>query len=462
MSSKYRTYQIEKLHFRGDGLAVDVESGSRRRIHIANALPGETVVAVEPDLPENPDQNKGPRRRYACLIEVLHPSDARVDPVCPHWRRCPACQYLCVNAEVQQKIKYDNWVRLISRYMRLPERTDFLPAACRLGYRHRVDALVFRGTLGLAPRLDVQLLESENQKAPVIRPIPLRECVLHAPELNEWLLKVEQNLAVCGFGDGTPIGVEAFRCAGFEEQARITVYSMPEVAGRNRSGAEKLAEILGVSVIFQELPPKGSHVFPKPELFGASQWYGYDTDDFGEMLFAMKGAWTPVNPENAHLIRDTLKEMIAPYRYGSVLELGCGCGTHTPVFRGHADHYVGIDAAWPAILSAQHNAEKYDWKQVAFYTDTAEHYLDKRYYQGRRADCILMHSNRLPYSRKVAEYCMRFGAKHIFIVAPTAYAMAQECGHFTDLGYVPERLVICDTLPMTYHQMAVCHLEWRS
>ena len=458
MASKYRTYQIEKLHFRGEGLAVEVSSESCRKIHIANALPGETVVAVEPDLSESQERTVQCRRRYACLIDVVRPSSDRCQPVCPHWRRCSACQFQCLCEDSQQKLKFDNWLRLIQREVRLPEKVVFKPALHKTGYRHRMDALVFQHTLGMMPRLDFQQLESENGSN-VVRPIPLRECVLHARELNVWCVKVENQLNLCRFPDNTPIEIEANSLESSEVQVRITVYSKPEFSDRIREGAEKLWSSLGIPVIFQVLPPRGSHVYPKPELFGDKPWYGYDVDGFGDVLYALKGAWTPVNPEHAHLIRDTLKEMVSPYTFESVLELGCGCGTHTGVFRGHTKFYTGIDASWPAIQSAQYNAGKYDWQNVRFYTDTAEHYLDKRYYGGQRADAILMHSNRLPYSRKVAQLCKRFGAKHIFIVAPTAYALSQECRHFVEQGFVMEQLVICDTLPMTYHQMGVVHLQ---
>lgn len=456
MTSRYRTYQIEKLHFRGEGLATDIESDSHRKIHIANALPGEKVLAVEPDLEKS--EEKTCRRRYACLIDVLEPSPDRCLPECSQWRRCSACQYQCLGTDAQQKTKFDNWVRLIRRSVELPENVEFKPALARSGYRHRTDALVFNHTLGMMPRLDIQLLESENAATADIRPIPLRECVLHAPELNQLIEKVENHLKICDFPEKLAIGLEANALAGSESSERITVYSQPECVESARKSSEKLWSLLGIPVVFQVLPPKGSHVYPKPELFGNMIWYGYDVNEYGEILYAMKGAWTPVNPVNAHLIRETLKEMVSAYSLGSVLELGCGCGTHTGVFRDHSKEYVGIDASWPAIQSAQFNAGKYQWQNVEFYTDTAEHYLDKRYYGGRRADAILMHSNRLPYSQKVAQWCKRFGARHIFIVAPTAYALAQECRHFAELGFSLERLVICDTLPMTYHQMGVVHL----
>ena len=117
-----------------------------------------------------------------------------------------------------------------------------------------------------------------------------------------------------------------------------------------------------------------------------------------------------------------------------------------------------FDASWAAIRSAQYNARANGWTDAAFFTDTAEHYLDKRYFRGVRADGIVMHSNRMPYSLATAQMCGRFGAETVYIVAPTAYALAQECRHFASCGFGVRRICLCDTMPMTYHMMGLAML----
>ncbi len=177
------------------------------------------------------------------------------------------------------------------------------------------------------------------------------------------------------------------------------------------------------------------------------------------MLCALKGAWTPVNPRHAHMIRETLSELSANSTFEHVCEIGCGCGTHTGVLAARSRRYTGIDASWPAIQSAQFNAKHAaGFGNASFFADTAEHYLDKRYYKGVRADAIVLHSNRLPYGDCVASLCRRFGAQTVFIVGPTAYALSRECRQFADLGYRLTDIVLCDTLPMSYHMMGVARL----
>ena len=457
-------YKIDALHFCGDGLS----HAANGLTHIANALPGERVTALPVPIK---------RRRQALLVEVDAASPVRVQPVCPQWRRCPACQFSCLAIEAQREVKRDGWLRLIRRFVDIPAqcRVDFWSAPKSLGYRHKTEAVCHRTPLGpvfgIAPRLDVlaaevaqqardagtpvdllQMDAAEVADAAPDHPVSVRDCALHAAELHDFIAAVQS--APIEFPDRMRFGFEA---RGAER--RLIAYAEPDRADEVRDFAQKLGREVPCSIVMQVLPPRGSHVFPQPEAIAGSPWYGYINDADGNLLHALKGAWTPVNPANAVLIREALQRMMHGTRFASLLELGCGCGTHTAVFLAHADDYTGIDASWPAIKSAQHNAETYGWNGARFFTDTAEHYLDKRYYQGRRAQAIVMHSNRLPYSEKTAQLCRRFGACDVFIVAPTAYAMAQECRHFVALGYRLRALDLCDTLPMTYHMMAVAHLS---
>lgn len=451
------------MHFCGDGISVDENS---RYFRIANAFVGEIVEADDVSIR---------RRKQAWLNNVVDASPERCHPICANWRYCPACQFACLDIKAQERIKNAGWMKLFERFVTIPDScsVDFESAVERREYRHRTDAVLFRNNghsfFGIMPRVDAAvvqikqfclknglempdfpMLEADQIMAfPGIEPVSLHCCVLHASELGRLIEKTAFQVDDIGFETRTKFGFEANG-----ENARITVYALPDVAEKTRSCAEKLSQAMQMSVIFQCLPPRGSHVYPKPEAFG-DPWYCYGYDEHNSPLYALKGAWTPVNPVNAGLIRKTLARFLGQNHYSQVLEIGCGCGTHSSLLAGHAQTYTGIDASWPAILSAQHNAEINGWNNAVFYTDTAEHYLDKRYFGGRRADAILMHSNRMPYSKKTAEFCRRFGAGTMFVVAPTAFALAQECAHFADMGYHLEKLTLCDTLPMTYHQMGV-------
>lgn len=447
------TFDIVKMNFRGEGLGANE---TQRSVRIANALVGEKVTAKDASLP---------RRKQALLDAVLSPSPLRCEPVCPHWARCAACQFQCFSPDAEIQFKFQNWLSLVKKFIDIPIdcTIEHQSAAKPLAYRNRTEALVFGNILGLAPRSDVMvrdLIDGNHSE-----PIPMHDCCLHAPEVNALIAKVAAVLNDLSFRDGTRFSFEANDNLPREaltagtKNARLVISALPEVSDVTRENARKLSQFIDAAIIYQELPPRGSHVYPEPEQIAGSPWYVYDSDHLGNALGALKGAWTPVNPANAHHIRNTLIDWSRDFHGKNFLEIGCGCGTHSSVFSTCCEQYTGIDASWRAIRSAQHNAEINRWKNTDFFTDTAQHYLDKRYYRGVRADAILLHSNRMPYDFKTAQHCLRFGAKRIYIVAPTAYALAQECRHFLQLGCALKKLLFCDTLPKTYHMMGVAMFQ---
>lgn len=448
--------EVERINFKGEGYGI-AEDGACYRV--ANALEGERVSAFEVTTF---------RRRVAYLDEVLLPSAESQSPFCPHWRDCGACQFSRLLSASQQKLKEAQWLRLIRRFVPSVARATSCSACRTLAYRHRARARFSSGRFVMPVRLDARLMLERYDAAACPRhvetEIPLHDCRLHADCLNLWMKYLETVLSPCPDASRFEFDIEAF-----EDNARLTIYALPEhlAAGRclahHVSCASPCANVPDFGVILQPIPGRGSHVYGPAECFGKRAWYGYGRNGRGERLEALKGAWTPVNPDNAMQIRDILRSCLAmPMAPVSrVLELGCGCGTHTDIFDDLSASYHGIDASWPAIQSAQHNAQIFQWQDRTFQTSTALHYLDKNYYRGARADLILMHSNRLPYSSEVVGWCRRFGAHTVLLVAPSAYALAKECQDLVAAGYEIQKIVFCDTMPFTYHMMGVAMLQCR-
>ncbi|WP_027136244.1 class I SAM-dependent RNA methyltransferase [Geminicoccus roseus] len=73
---------IERLGGRGDGIAVHPDG---RRLFVDGALAGERVRVQAPEGRRGGDEHWD-------LLEVLKPSDKRVDPPCPHATACGGCR----------------------------------------------------------------------------------------------------------------------------------------------------------------------------------------------------------------------------------------------------------------------------------------------------------------------------------------------------------------------------------
>lgn len=470
--------KIERVNFRGEGVGISSEG---KRYRVANALTGETLQVVDVSLP---------RRSMALLCDVLTPSPERQTPPCPQWAYCGACQYQCLSLQRQADLKFEHWSRLIGKFVDIAQDCErqYHRARRASAYRHRAEGKLYDGLISMSVRRDVlayhAILESDAQsqdidtsKSPrtdiqranfaaerlsctlgktIPKAIPLVACPHHADELKNLIERTQDQLnRLAPIDPRLSFGFEAY-----ETNARLTVFAQAGAESLSQELSQSLSNDLELNVVCQNLPPKGSHVYPKPIVYGTTPYYCYTKDISASSVSALSGAWTPVNPPNAALIADCLAQNLKDFanNCNTALEIGCGCGTHAGLFPSRIK-YHGIDASWPAIRSANYNAEQNAWENKTFQSSTAKHYLEKNYYKGARADLIVLHSNRLPYGDGIAQWCKKLGAKHIFIVAPTAYALAKECQCLSSEGYKMKRLSFCDTMPRTYHMMGVAVLS---
>lgn len=97
---------------------------------VEGALPGEHVLA-EVDRP-------GRHFNQAKLIEITSSSHERVDPACPHYKRCGACQLMHLQSDKQLAYKQDNLHQQFVRKLKLDD-LPWMPAITSdaFGYRRR-------------------------------------------------------------------------------------------------------------------------------------------------------------------------------------------------------------------------------------------------------------------------------------------------------------------------------------
>jgi 23S rRNA (uracil1939-C5)-methyltransferase len=122
-----------------DGSGVGIAGG--RELHVAGALPGETVsVAIEHDSPHG-------ARSWATLVStadlVGEPSPERVPPACPGHGRCGGCvlQHLAYPAQLTAKRRRVEQA-LADAGLHDPTVADVIASPHELGYRNKAKYVV--------------------------------------------------------------------------------------------------------------------------------------------------------------------------------------------------------------------------------------------------------------------------------------------------------------------------------
>jgi 23S rRNA (uracil1939-C5)-methyltransferase len=137
---------LETLYPRAlDDAGAGLADTNDRRVHIAGALPGETVTArVVHRSPHGRDA-------WARLHQIVVPSAERVSPVCPAFGRCGGCvlQHLAPAGQLAWKRQLvQDALNAAPTALHLPAVGDCVPSPATLGYRNQAKYVVARDAGG--------------------------------------------------------------------------------------------------------------------------------------------------------------------------------------------------------------------------------------------------------------------------------------------------------------------------
>ncbi|MFA5625565.1 MAG: methyltransferase domain-containing protein [Bradymonadales bacterium] len=427
MKPKLKEFYVERQHFRGYGVAYSVGEVKIWR-KIANALANERVLAACDD-----------ESKWAALYEVLNASSERIEARCEFAKDCAACQFQCMDPRAQREFKAQQWKYLIKRVAGIELELSAALAPKRLWhFRQRAELKLFSNNLG------IRAAACAN-----IDFVPLRNCPVQNLELSRLITAIEAR--VKGIKNLENI---KFCCEANSFASRLTLFYPNESKDALKAACSELCTIPKLNILSQALPTRGSHLYGELELENGEEAFTF-AEVRNERLVSLHNAWTSTAPENAVRVAQILEQYLDKFpQQASLLEIGCGCGTHFRALKAHCKDYTGIDLSWSAIRSAQQNQRKFAW-QGEFYTANAEKYLQKQFLKQKRYNVIVLHSARLPYSHKVIEYAQKLAAKILIIVAPTAFALAKSTATITAFGYECLQSDLVEIAPWSYHQMGV-------
>jgi len=149
-------FEIESI----DPLGQGVSKKDGIITFVAGTLPGESGVATVYK------RSKGVQ--FARLQSFQKTAENRVEPDCPHFDRCPGCQFL--HTDYSSELTYKK--ATLERYLRAldvsGDSIDVVPAPRRLAYRNRVQLHYRHKYIGMLDTVNNEVLEVPHCK--IIRP----------------------------------------------------------------------------------------------------------------------------------------------------------------------------------------------------------------------------------------------------------------------------------------------------
>lgn len=401
---------------------------------------------------------------YARLMRVITPSKDRVEPVCPHARRCGGCQIQEMSYERQLAFKQakvkGNLERIGGFSPEVTEKTMDPIVGMDEPFYYRNKAQFPFGTdkagnpvTGFYAGRTHDIIENTD-------------CALGISvnkEILELTLEFMKRYKIASYNETTGEGLirHALIRYGFKTGEIMVCYV---INGKKIPYAEvlveKLSAIKGMTSITISPNRNRTNVI-MGETYETLWGQGYITDYIGDVRYQISPlSFYQVNPAQTEKLYGLALEYAQLSGHETVWDLYCGIGTISLFLAQQAREVQGVEIVPQAIEDARRNAEINGIENARFYVGKAEEVLPK-YYENyakehpgehAHADVIVVDPPRKGCEESLLRTMVEMEPERIVYVSCDSATLARDlkflCG---EGGYRLEKWRAVDQFPMTVH-----------
>lgn len=391
---------------------------------------------------------------YARLMEIITPSPDRVEPLCPHARKCGGCQIQELSYEKQLEYKQN---KILGNLMRIggfsQEELHMEPIiGMENPFRYRNKAQFPVGT-DKEGNLVTGFYAGRTHSI-----IDNRKCYLGV-EVNEQILDVVLDYMkknqIPAYNEITGKGLVRHVLIRFGFQSKELMVCLV-VNGNHLPKAElligKLKEIPGMTSITLNVNRERTNVILGRQvkvLWGQ----GYITDSIGSISYQISPlSFYQVNPVQTEKLYSKALEFAGLTGTETVWDLYCGIGTISLFLAGQARQVYGVEIVPAAIEDARRNAGLNGIENAEFFVGKAEEVLPEKYKsEGIHADVIVVDPPRKGCEASVLETMVKMQPEKIVYVSCDSATLARDLRYLADRGYEVMRVQGVDQFPATVH-----------
>lgn len=409
---------------------------------------------------------------YARLIRVITPSKDRVEPVCPHARRCGGCQIQEMSYERQLAFKQakvkGNLERIGGFSPELTGKTMDPIVGMDKPFYYRNKAQFPFGTdkegnpvTGFYAGRTHDIIENTD-------------CALGVSvnkEILELTLEFMKQYKIASYNEKTGEGLirHVLIRYGFQTREIMVCYvingkKIPHV----ESLVEKLSAIKGMTSITISQNRNRTNVI-MGETYETLWGQGYITDYIGDVRYQISPlSFYQVNPVQTEKLYGLALEYAQLSGNETVWDLYCGIGTISLFLAQQAREVQGVEIVPQAIEDARRNAKINGIENARFYVGKAEEVLPG-YYENyakehpgehAHADVIVVDPPRKGCEESLLRTMVEMEPERIVYVSCDSATLARDlkflCG---EGGYRLEKWRAVDQFSMTVHVETVCLLS---
>lgn len=418
---------------------------------------------------------------YGRLVELLKPSEFRVEPICPLARKCGGCSIMQVSYEKQLLWKQDkvmNCLKRIGGIVDVEEKMESIIGMGRDGgfpairYRNKAQFPVRRDKDG---RLAIGFYAGRTHSV-----IDTDVCYLQ-DKVNDEIIKrfrdFMETYLVETYDEEKHTGLvrhiltrvgrktgEVMICLIINGNELTGVYGNDRKNGKclnvEQEFVKQMADIPGITSISVNINTEKTNRILGDKcrtIWGRD----YITDYIGNVKYQISPlSFYQVNPEQTEKLYGKALEYADLHGGEIVWDLYCGIGTISLFLAQKAKKVCGVEIVPAAIEDARRNAEINGIKNVEFFVGKAEEVLPQQYEKtGEPADVIVVDPPRKGCDEVAIRTMIRMAPKRIVYVSCDPATLARDVKMLAAAGYEVKKVCAVDQFGHSGHVETVCLLS---
>lgn len=435
------------LEARVDALGSEGEGICRMEgipVFVPYALPGDVIrlgiVKVKP------------RYAYGRLLEILSPSDDRVQSTCSAFPKCGGCQLCHMDYQAQLKYKQKKVQDAMERIGGLRD-IEVLPAKGMkepYGFRNKsqypIRCVDGKTVMGFFRRHSHEVVETDS-------------CQIASPENQAVLLALRRFMETHGisaYDEKAHRGLVRQICTRVSQSGKewmVILVTRERKLPEKEAFVKAIREALpNVKSIYQNIQPQKSNVILGEE---SLLLWGEETieEKIGGLNFRISpNSFFQVNPIQTAVLYEEARDFAALSGEENLLDLYCGTGTISLFMAGRAKEVRGVEIVPEAIRDARENAKRNGIRNAKFYVGKSEEVTPKLIGEGFLPDVIVVDPPRKGCDPALLKTILDTAPKRVVYISCDPATLARDLAVLTEGGrYRVEKVQPVDMFPWSVH-----------
>ncbi|WP_221373148.1 23S rRNA (uracil(1939)-C(5))-methyltransferase RlmD [Clostridium perfringens] len=441
--NKEYIFDIISQGYEGEGIA---KIDNKYPIFIEGALKGEKVKVRIVKVNKN--------FAYGKLMEVLEPSEERVNPPCAIYKRCGGCKLQHASYKAQLDFKWDRVKDCVSKIGKLDPSIVKYPLGMENPWRYRNKVQLPIGLINGEVKIGFFAPRSHDI-------IDMESCLIQdeigdkvVKLTKEWIEKFNiRPYNVDGEYDEKGIVRHIMIRRGFTtNEVMIVLVTNGEKLPHKEEFVDLMVKnIPGIKSVIQNINLKKTNVILGLE---SKTLWGEDTisDYIGDFRFNISPlSFFQVNPIQTEVLYGKALEYANLTGNEEVFDAYCGTGTITLFLSQKAKKVYGVEIIPQAIDNAWINAKENKVENVEFFVGESEVVIPDLINKGVKADVVVVDPPRKGCDKKLLDAITNIDAKKIVYVSCDPSTLGRDLKVLEENGYKTLEVQPVDMFPNTAH-----------